>query len=215
MGLLCEQYHGAFAFLSQKRALLGWMSAAFLLIAALCGGGAYLYFSAEPEAINTLMTSLTEVMMEGGGIDSEGRISAFGLFCNNLRVCLLALVCGVAPFLCLPALIMLINAAVLGVVVGALCVIAGGGYGLLYTLAGIIPHGIFELPALLMGIALGTALSIDIGLRLFGRPRPLTLLQLLSQLLRATVLVLAPMLAAAALIEAYITPLVLGLFAGF
>lgn len=75
-------------------------------------------------------------------------------------------------------------------------------------LAGLLPHGIFELPALIIGeaVALGFGTMAIIGLISRGRRNLLlaNLKQNLRHLLVACVLLLSP-----AIIETYITPLFL------
>lgn len=79
-------------------------------------------------------------------------------------------------------------------------------------LAGLLPHGIFELPAMVLSIACGVQLCRNMCLLVTSSPRRVPMVELLGDLLRVMVLLVAPMTVAAALIECYVTPAVMWLF---
>ena len=81
-------------------------------------------------------------------------------------------------------------------------------------LAGILPHGIFELPALLISAACGVCLCRNMSRLVTSSPKRVPMVELLSDLLRVMLLIVLPMTVAAAFIEAYVTPLVMSLFMG-
>ena len=81
---------------------------------------------------------------------------------------------------------------------------------LAYLLAGILPHGIFELTAFLLSAASGLRIGTTVLLRVFGRKVSVT--REFSDGPKFYILVLVPLLLGAAFIEAYITPIVLSFF---
>ena len=176
---------------------------AFLAITVL----SYVAGRLMPELCTSVVHYFMEMITSGGVIDETGSISVVGLFLNNLRATLLTMLYGLIPFLYLPALSLGVNAILMGVM-GAYY--TNNGISLLLYLAGILPHGIFEIPALLLGMAGGLCLCSNINTYIRknekGVMKPLFL-----NLLRLSCLLL-PLLAVAAVLEAYVTPLVMSLF---
>ncbi|WP_295579075.1 stage II sporulation protein M [uncultured Oscillibacter sp.] len=162
-----------------------------------------------PDLRETLVALILGTLSGLPAAGEDGTLSALALFLNNLQACAFILLYGLVPFLRLPAMTLGLNAMMLG---GLAAWYAAQGVSPLVYLALILPHGVFELPALV--IALGTGLYIcrqTTGLcrgREGALPLPLCLL-LMSRVL---LLVLVPLLTAAALIEAYVTPMVASLF---
>ena len=77
-----------------------------------------------------------------------------------------------------------------------------------FVLAGLLPHGIFELPALILGEAAALSFGAVVILALFKKERRSLLLPGLKQNLRYLMVALA-LLVPAAIIETYVTPLLL------
>lgn len=78
--------------------------------------------------------------------DGAGNLSPLLLLANNLRACAVTMLYGLIPFVRLPALALGVNAVLLGGL--AACYAATDTTMLLYA-ASLLPHGIFELPALI------------------------------------------------------------------
>lgn len=163
---------------------------------------------AAPETVTEMLSAFQSMVEEAGAIDEAGRLSVFGVLMNNWRAMLVSAAYGFIPFLFLPVLSLLVNGVILGML-GA--VYASGGALLMYA-AGILPHGIFELPALILSIACGVQLCRNMCRLVVSSPRRTPMVELLGDLLRVMVLLVAPMTAAAAFIECYVTPAVMGLF---
>ena len=140
-------------------------------------------------------------------MDDTGAVSPLGLFGNNLRATLATMLYGFIPFLYLPALSLGVNAIVLGVMAAYY---THNGISLLVFLSGILPHGIFEIPALLLSMAGGLCLCKNINTYIRKNEKGV-MKPLLLNLLRVACLLL-PLLAVAAVLEAYVTPLVMSLF---
>lgn len=178
----------------------------FLLSAAL---GVFLWV-ADPETAGKLLAAFYETAEESGVLDQfTGGIGLFALLNNNWTAMLCTVVMGFLPFLLLPALTLLSNGVLIGVLAGVYCTTEGLGPSLF--LAGILPHGVFEIPALLLSGACGIALCRTSSRLILGRSdRPLV--PLIEDLLRVLLLLVAPLTVAAALVECYVTPLILSLF---
>lgn len=133
----------------------------------------------------------------------DGGISAAGLFANNIRACFTSILYGLMPFLYFPALSLGINAMILGVMASYY---VSHGYSIVLYLAALLPHGIFELPALVLGIACGLYLCRHVSAQLLN-PREIPPFSLcLIRIAQVFLLLITPLLAFAALAEAYLTP---------
>ena len=129
---------------------------------------------------------------------------ALFLFLKNTLALLVSF--ALSPIFCLiPILALIINGWMIALV--STLVIEEESLGLL--LAGLLPHGIFELPALLLGQAAALSFGTVVIIALFKKERRKLILPSLKQNLRYLVVALV-LLLPAAIIETYITPLLLG-----
>ena len=125
------------------------------------------------------------------------------IFTKNALALLLSFV--FSPIFCLlPILTLTINGWLLAFV----SVIVSQEKSIGFVLAGLLPHGIFELPALILGEAAALSFGTVVILALFKKERRNLLLPSLKQNLRYLVVALA-LLLPAAIIETYVTPLLL------
>ncbi len=158
--------------------------------------------------IGTLIpSSLVEQMMGVivGDIDPEqySSLTIFWLLLtNNLRVCLISLV--LAPILIFEPLITFTNGALI-TAVGVLTIAKTGSIGLF--LAGILPHGILEMAAIITCSAAALSLGITFDVAIFTKGLKAAWPEMIFQLKVFLAGVLAIPLAA--LIETYITPWVM------
>ena len=128
---------------------------------------------------------------------------ALFLFLKNTLALLVSF--ALSPIFCLvPILALIINGWMIALV--STLVIEEESLG--FLLAGLLPHGIFELPALILGQAAALSFGAVVIIALFKRERRNLLLPSLKQNLRYLVVALA-LLLPAAIIETYITPLFL------
>ena len=129
------------------------------------------------------------------------------IFLNNavktLAVIGLGILIGIPPVLFI---------GVNGLVIGAVISWVKSLEGLGYTVAAIAPHGVIEIPMML----LATALSLMVGWESINwiRRRESSVKSQLSASLKLYLKVLLPGLAVAAAIEAFATPWVVGLISG-
>ena len=181
-------------------------SAAAFLILAVAG---YVIGTVNPAITQQVAAFLTSYY---GSLDLEvdtGSISALMLFGHNVQACLMAIFYGIIPYLSLTALALGMNSLLLGILA---VYIQSNGYSLLYFLAGILPHGIFEIPALVLAFALGLYLCKEVTARCRhqeGLP-PFSLC--LAQIARVFVFLVVPLLAVSAATEVYLTPLIASAF---
>ncbi|MFC1988336.1 stage II sporulation protein M [Chloroflexota bacterium] len=112
-----------------------------------------------------------------------------------------------SPFFCLvPVAALILNGGILGVV--SILVIQEKSLG--FLLSGLLPHGIFEIPAFFIGEAAAFSFGTAVMLAVFNKERRKLLLPNLRYNLRYLGLSLV-LLVIAASIETYLTPLFLGL----
>lgn len=180
---------------------VGMTAVAFLVLVVL----SYIAGRLFPEISATILTYFNEVIADSGIVRDDGSFSALALFGNNLRAMVLSTLYGFIPFLYLPALSMGVNAILLGMVASSV-----NGQWLLLA-AGILPHGIFELPALCLSLAAGLCLCQNIN-RYIRKNEKGIMTPLLLNILRVTGLVVIPLLVVAAIMESYVTPAVMQLF---
>ena len=125
------------------------------------------------------------------------------IFIKNASVLLLSF--AFSPIFCLvPILTLTVNGWLLAFV----SVLVSQEKSLGFVLAGLLPHGIFELPALILGEAAALSFGTVAMLALFKKERRDLLLPSLKRNLRYLIVALA-LLLPAAIIETYVTPLLL------
>ena len=171
--------------------------------------GFFLYVT-DPETSNAVLDEFSKVVMEAGVFDEvTGEISVFALLQNNWMAMVTTILFGFIPFLLMPALSLFSNGTLLGILAGVYC--STEGLSLRMFLAGILPHGVFEIPALLLSSACGIYLCLNASRVILNRS-PAPMVQLIGDLLRVLLFIVAPLTVAAAFIECYVTPLFLAMF---
>lgn len=165
---------------------------------------------AFPTLRDSLLSTVLSSIENTGAINEDGTLSAMALFSNNLRATIFIMVYGLIPFIQLPALALGVNAMVIGVFASWYF---SQGYSIFSFLSAILPHGLLELPALIISFAVGLFVCGQVTRRLFRKDESaLHVWDCLVLISRVLLLVLIPLLAAAALIEAYITSVIASLF---
>lgn len=165
------------------------------------------YIPLTPERVIEFRTFIADNL---ANLDTLGdRLPAPLLFFHNARTTVVFLLLGLVSFGTLGLTLFIGNIALVGGVLGAAQLV---GYSpLLAFAAGILPHGIFELSA----IILATAAMLKVGAQLVTPQSDKSLGEILllslADWLRVFVGIVLPFLAIAALIEIYITPLLIKL----
>jgi stage II sporulation protein M len=122
------------------------------------------------------------------------------IFFKNVATVLFSF--ALSPFFCLvPILVLAVNGWLIGVVAAVII----EEESVTYLLAGLLPHGILELPALIMGEAVAFSFGVTVMLAIFRRERRSLILTNLKQNAKYLLIALA-LLLPAAIIETYLTP---------
>lgn len=173
-------------------------AAVFFLLAIITS----IVFSSKPE----LAVKIIEYFMDSVGegiLDDSGNISWLGLLLNNLRACLSSVLMGFIPFFFIPAFSMAANAGIIGAMLGYYGTLGVSIWRL--VVFGLLPHGIFELPALFISFAMGISLCLTMSrgvIRLDGAG----IKQEVLNIVRVYIMNIIPLLILAALVESFITP---------
>ena len=178
------------------RELKPYMIASVLLIIA---GAIFGYASSTyaPEVAATRTEALKEFTRLFRGLPKP--FLALVIFLNNGLKTLAVIAFGTFAGI-LPLIFLLANGYVLGLVLHA----SLESKGLLVFLLAIAPHGLFELPAILLGTSIGLMLGAHAIQRMFGREEK-AMGREAARGLRFFVAVIVPILLLAALIETFIT----------
>ena len=136
-----------------------------------------------------------------------GQLSAPFLFLNNTRSMTVIFLAGMFSFSVLGVLLYMVNIALIGGVYAVLELLGMSPTPIF--LAGVLPHGIFELPALLIGSAVVLYIGAALVTPQNGKSMGEVIIELMADWAKIFVGVVVPLLAVAALVEAYITPSIL------
>lgn len=170
--------------------------------------------------IGGVVDSLNKFLMDTFGellknISPDGQINFFALFKNNVLACFIMFLVGIVPFICLPLTYgILINAAIIGILIGAINAANGFYAGLMTFILGILPHGIFELPAFFFSAGAGVELCRAVNRKITNKETDVTIKDAFLGGLKAFVTIVVPLLLIAALIETYLTIKILTTFSG-
>jgi uncharacterized membrane protein SpoIIM required for sporulation/ABC-type transport system involved in multi-copper enzyme maturation permease subunit len=154
---------------------------------------------------------LTEMVEDARGrmglISSGTNLSALRIFSNNVRVTALVYLGGLVSFSVLGIAAFLLNIGLIGGVLGIFALM-GYSPGMLFA-AGVLPHGIFELPALMLASAAILRTGAVLVTPQTGKSMGQILLELLADGATVILGITIPLLMVASLMEAYITPQIL------
>jgi uncharacterized membrane protein SpoIIM required for sporulation len=176
-------------------------------------GGYYATLYPLPAGIIQLDALPADAFEDLPDISFLPRFSTIGIFFNNIRAIALAAVLGAFSFGALALILLMIPLALVGFFTVEVSLL---GYNpLVFVLAFLLPHGIIELPAAIIG----TAFALRIGAALVSPPKGLDvgqgLLLVLADFFKIFIFLVIPLLLVAAFIEANLTPkIVLALYGG-
>jgi uncharacterized membrane protein SpoIIM required for sporulation len=156
---------------------------------------------AGPQDIRDLVA---DVRRSPGLTQLGSELSAPFIFLHNVRAAATIFVAGLISFSVLGMLAFLANIGVIGGVLG-MFKLAGVPPGQLF-LVGILPHGLFELPALIIASAAVLRMGVALVTPQMGKSMGEVMLDLIADWARVFLGVVVPLLAVAAVIEAYVTP---------
>lgn len=163
-----------------------------------------LFILVEPETANKMISDFFEGKTDI--LAPDGSVSALGLLRNNVSASLVMFLTGLIPFIFFPLIGMFVNGAIIGALFKLFY--ANGVNILALFIRGILPHGIFEIPALIISAAMGVKLCTTVIGKI--RKKDVSIGETLKELGFKFITVVVPLLIVAALVEAYITPVLLG-----
>ncbi|HMA04430.1 MAG TPA: stage II sporulation protein M [Methanomicrobiales archaeon] len=139
-----------------------------------------------------------------GKVDAREPVAlAIFIFANNLQACVLLFIGGATLGILTLAII-----ASNGVIIGGIMEIVREERGLLYVAAAVLPHGIFEIPSLILSASLGFIVGSALLAEWRGGGDSAATAAAHG---RTFLLVIVPLVAIAAFIEAFITPQIIHL----
>lgn len=142
-----------------------------------------------------------------GLAQANQNLSAPLIFENNVRASFVIFLAGMVSFSVLGIIAYLFNIGLVGGVLGMFKLI--GFSPLILFITGLLPHGVFELPALLLASAAVLRLGVVLVTPQLGKSMGQVALELVADWAKVFLGVVVPLLAVAAVIEAYVTPSIL------
>ena len=187
-----------------------------LLVSVGVGIGAWLSnnINLPRELVNTeQMTGTIPAQIQGLGIQFFSFGSIFTVFMHNLRVLIFATAFGIFSFGVLGIAVIMLPFAIIGFLFG---VISGLGISpWLFFAATILPHGILEIPAIVLGGAAILKVGATLATPTPGRTISEAMLISLGDWARIMLGIVVPLLLGAAILEIYLTPtIVMRVFGG-
>jgi len=167
------------------------------------------FFLLRPDAAAQFVARFALSAEERGLTDLSGGELFLALLVNNVNASFLSCLLGLLPFVRLPAFSLGLNAVLLGAFAAYY---QTSGLGLLPFLAGTLPHGVFELPGLVIACGAGLYLCRSVSDHLLGRENAPPFLAAARDCARVLARLVFPLLLIAAAVEAFVTPAVLRLF---
>jgi len=137
----------------------------------------------------------------------QNQLNAPNIFSHNVQAVFGILLVGLVSFSVLGLLFYLINIGVVGGLLGVVQII--GLSPLLILSAGLLPHGIFEVPALMLSAASVLRIGAVLVTPQLGKSMGDVIVDLLADWAKIFIGLVIPLLAIAALVETYITPVLL------
>ncbi|MGA2122329.1 MAG: stage II sporulation protein M [Methanoregula sp.] len=161
--------------------------------------------SAQNPAVGQDLMKLFEKEVAGQMSGENPADMCVKLFANNFEACIF-LFLGGASFGILTIFIMSLN----GIVIGAIMELVSKDHSALFVAAAILPHGVFEIPAFIISGALGIMLAQSLIAEWYGAGDTAPEAKHYARLF---ILYVIPLVAIAASVEAFITPVVIHLVA--
>ncbi len=142
-----------------------------------------------------------------GLVQARQHLSAGPILLNNLRATLVVFLGGLVSFSVLGIMAYLANVSLVGVVLAVFNLIGYSPFRLF--VAGILPHGMFEIPALILTSAAALRMGAVLVTPQTGKSMGQVILEVVADCAQVFLGLVIPLLVIAAFIEAYITPSIL------
>ncbi|MEG0774071.1 stage II sporulation protein M [Clostridium sp.] len=162
----------------------------------------FIIFNVFPDNVS----SLIEKMAQSYNIDADPFTlkESIIIFLHNFTVCVFSIFFGMIPFVFIPAFTCISNGYALGLVLASYSILKENVF--LVLLTGVVPHAIFEIPVILY--------SFSIGIWLCKRNTRYLITKKESdghatRIIKAFKFIVIPALLIAALIETFVTPILM------
>ena len=214
LSTLIGEYKGVLRFFKAYKRFWLTFTAVVLVLSVVACALMLNFFNKNSDALLEAINSVGEVFEGKSDIitDESGKISALGLFKNNVMAMFLVSLLGILPFIFASAFSLMVNIIIICITMtGGIALGAFDVWGAFLLIA---PHGIFEIPALLVSSGLDIILCHYVSSKLIshGENPPLASNLLALEFLRTLILVVVPLLLMASVAEAYLTPALFSLF---
>ncbi|NLX49905.1 MAG: stage II sporulation protein M [Methanospirillum sp.] len=153
----------------------------------------------EDPALGTEMVAAFQEQVSGGFPSDSGVMLFLTILINNLVACI-ALFIGGATFGLLPLLVLAMN----GLVIGGIFETIRPDRGIIFVLAALLPHGLLEIPSVILSAGLGLLLGEGLIRELVLND--VDVAGVAGGYGRFFVRIVVPLITAAAAVEAFITP---------
>ena len=200
----------------QVRGALGKLGVATLVVVVVAVAGYWVSYRwttvnipAMLPAANTsdFQNLVKDARQSVGLVQAKQHLSASLILGNNIRATLVVILGGLVSFSVLGIMAYLANVGLVGAVLGVFSLI-GYSPGQLFA-AGILPHGLFEIPALMLTTAAVLRMGAVLVTPQTGKSMGQVTLEVVADCAKILVGLAVPLLTLAAFIEAYITPSIL------
>ena len=133
-------------------------------------------------------------------------VTSVHIFINNFKVVVFVMIGALLTVYFYPTVAVISNGAVLGLILAALKIANPEDSTWAGLLTGIVPHGIFEIPAIILSGVVGARLGLAGYRTVFKKEQELPYKIVLLQTGRFFLYILLPLLIIAAFIEMFVTP---------
>lgn len=185
-----ENYSKSWEYIKDARNFI-WAAVIIFFIAVIIG---FLY--QPPAIVKIILGQINDILTKTQGMDSLELISF--IFLNNLQIGFMGLIYGFVLGI-FPILSIFVNGYVVGYVSSSTVASSGAS-----SLLNLLPHGIFELPAIFISFGMG----IKFGSFLFYKQKMKHFSEFFIKSLRVFVFVVLPLLIIAAIIEGVLISLI-------
>jgi|LGOV01.1.fsa_nt_gb stage II sporulation protein M len=167
------------------------------------------FFINNPDLAYEFYNEIEKIFQEKDILDQSGMGLVISIFLNNISASVMIILLGFIPFFYFPIFSMFSNGMIIGVM-GAVFQLKD--IGLMPFAIGVLPHGVVEIPALVLSVVLGINICQKLVLMIIRRKEKIKFKFVLKESFRIFLLWLVPLFAIAAFIEGFITPILLGVF---
>lgn len=165
----------------------------------------HFYYIHHSEQAQKIAMNIAKIIFKKVSLEEPSIVIFLRIFLNNATVSIFAIIFGLIPFLFLPIWGAFLNGYYLGVLTSLTHIKRLNFFAIFIRL---VPHGIFEIPAILYAVSLGIYLTYQVTIVIFdpAREDAEPLFPLLKRYFKSWVGIILPLLLLAAAIEAFITP---------